>query len=285
MSRFQKAQPRRESEWHRASDEIHRMQDDMARGRDGGMLFGRAFDGVVAWSDLTAAYDFDACLAVTTPFGDTTSPQYAECLGWFADRTPTGYYNIVIKFADVARSILNCVAPMSTDSFQTVKASTPVAAHLASLKNIEYPLLRNVSVGLGSKLLEDLIAQRRSGVNTMTAVNVTFVILFALFTVTMYIPMIRATGRHVTQTQAALLMFNDDQLRDSPVLRNEVKRVLNATRLAGVGGSAQRCGVIVLMRTAAARLGISWSCLRGLFISPPPKKSGKRRIRVSVGEE
>jgi hypothetical protein len=209
---------------------IDNFRDGVSMMINGGQLFG--WDVLPAIHDpvINAALTDNACSILLDDAAVTTDHigEYNNCTAAFAGAFKRSYYSVAVNYGDVAQKCMNNIPPDNTSS-AVIWGTTSYLSDLAYMTKFENPHFRNISMALSERILTNMQHNLNSSLSTLTLVSILFVILFCLFVFVGYVPMIRATGRHVAATQAILLMFTDKQLSEIPSLRYEVKATLAAS--------------------------------------------------------
>jgi hypothetical protein len=218
---------------------------------------------------LDAALNTEACSILLTEETVWVTPEqdYENCMASNFGAYSRSYHSVVMKLTDLALTIAHDI-PLDTNlTAMELLMTTNFLQNLGKFSSFENPYFRNVSSELNHLVVHNMHTGLASSMDTIRTISVTFVVLFTAFTVTIYMPLIRASGRHVAATQAILLMFDDKQLSEIAPLKAAVKAMLLQTQSMKSGRFGSRVAVLEL-------LFLCFSCLR--------RKCGCRRRRKST---
>jgi hypothetical protein len=243
--------PARQAAVEKAQQEIDVLRENVMLLLHGGELNGWKVHAIASLGpDIDNVLNNDACAILLQAWIPWYTPEedYYNCSQGFDGAYTNSYYSVVIKYADLAQNILNNI-PLTNASREEILFGTHFVRDIGTLMQFENPFFRNITKEINHRAITAMHENLEGTLSHLTTLSILFVVLFSVFSLVVYVPMIRATGRHVAATQAVLLMFDDKQLTDIPSLKAEVKAMLLHTPSAKAGRLRSKIAVLELLFT------------------------------------
>lgn len=210
-----------------AGTKLDHMRDGIGLLLHGGNLQGWQVEPATSDPVLNKALNENACsILINNDRNDFTQADYDTCVTAWNGAYASSYYSVIVKFCDLIQQVVNDI-PMDNTSSLMIFGTTTMLPDLAAASKFENPIFRNISSEMVEALLTKLHTNVSYSISQFTTLSILFVVLFGLFAFIAYIPMIRNAGRHVSATQAVLLMFTDKQLTEVSSLKLEVQAILS----------------------------------------------------------